>query len=331
MLFFRIAAQLHWGRAALFGAMAWVLAGAVFAADGTNAVSTMPGTNAQAGFNRKSAAPRAARTVQLVYDASESDVYYNEMIVEKAADNSLFCACAWYNGLFGLQQFNGTDKRAIIFAVWDDKQNAEDPAERNGPARPVQTVFQDPRARVSDYEREGVGKQAIREFRWRLGETVKFAVHANRTNGMTTFTGWVFDPAEGRWTRVASFRLNPHTPWLRGFYSYVEDFYGNTASISVARLARIRNVYNHESEGMWIPVNKAMFTVGRRPFEAKDRFDAGLDAGGFYMATGGDAKKSRRIGENMVVEYTPPLSQGPPPELPFLKVTKPGLEASPSK
>src|SRR5687767_7957700 len=54
--------------------------------------------------------PKAARSVHFVYDAVEGDMYYSEMRIDKTTDNSFFVPCAWQNGYFGFQQFDGENK-----------------------------------------------------------------------------------------------------------------------------------------------------------------------------------------------------------------------------
>src|SRR3954467_7536370 len=81
--------------------------------------------------------PKAARTVNLVYETGQADVYYNEMVVEKVADGSFYMACGWNNGYFGLQQYDGDNKRALIFAVW----NATDTNLEGGKAAPPAQVI----------------------------------------------------------------------------------------------------------------------------------------------------------------------------------------------
>lgn len=290
--------------------------GASFAAD---LPTPAPAPRAPANPNQTNIPPRAARTVQMVYDASESDVYYNEMIVEKSADNTFFCAASWYNGFLGLQQYNGENRRAVIFAIWDDAYN-DDPKGPKSPARPVEVIYQDPRAQVNPYQREGQGKQALREFKWKIGEANKFAVQATLATNMTTYTAWVFDPAANKWEQLAVFRTRPRTPWLRGYQSFIEDFHRNGQSVEQTRLVRFRNVWNHEDQGEWTPLNEAMFTVGRKPGEARDRFNAGQQDGAFFLATGGETKKILKIGDKVRVQYLPPLRQEAAPDLPFLNL-----------
>src|SRR5688500_12259959 len=46
--------------------------------------------------------PKAARSVHLVYDAVQADMYYVEMRIDQTTDNSFFVPCGWENGYFGL-------------------------------------------------------------------------------------------------------------------------------------------------------------------------------------------------------------------------------------
>src|SRR5689334_8978105 len=69
--------------------------------------------------------PRAARSVHLGYQAPESNVFYNELTVEKSTPGSYFMACGFQHGYFGIQEL-GNSKKVVIFSVWDPG-NQNDP------------------------------------------------------------------------------------------------------------------------------------------------------------------------------------------------------------
>ena len=53
-------------------------------------------------------------------------------------------------------------------------------------------------------------------------------------------------------------------------------------------------------------LNRARFTASGAEWESKDNIDAGLDRGWFYLATGGDLRKSREL--RSLMELPPPIA-----------------------
>jgi hypothetical protein len=258
--------------------------------------------------------PKAAATVNLVYDAAQADIYYIEMRIDQTTDNSFFVPCGWENGYFGLQQFNGENKRAFNFAV---SNPLLDPADEGPPDNPVEVVYSDPRTIVKRLPGRGGGVQGMREFHWRVGETYRFAIQAQVQTNNTAYTAWLFDPATSKWQRIATFRALTGGRWLRGYYSYIEDFRRDFKSAKETRRASFGNIWIHQDKGTYNPVRRAMFTISALRTEAHEAVDAGELAGFFTLATGGKIHKSRKVGSAIVLSEVP-LRKPEPPDLPFL-------------
>ncbi len=64
----------------------------------------------------------ACRSVHLGYSAGEGTAFYNEVVVERSAAGTYFCACGWDKGYFGIQEI-GNGKKVVLFSVWDSNQN----------------------------------------------------------------------------------------------------------------------------------------------------------------------------------------------------------------
>src|SRR5687768_1482267 len=137
-------------------------------------------------------APKAARTVHMVYDAVEADMYYSEMRIEQSADNSFFVPCGWENGYFGLQQFDGEEKRALNFAVWNPENMDLPEAMKNAP---VEVVYANPSVVVTRLKGKGGGVQCMRQMKWRAGETYRLAVQAQVMGKHTAYTAWLYGAA----------------------------------------------------------------------------------------------------------------------------------------
>jgi hypothetical protein len=256
--------------------------------------------------------PKAAATVNLVYDAPQADIYYSEIVVENTTDNSFFVPCGWQNGYFGLQQFDGENKRAFNFAVWNA---ANEKGEYSN--APVETLFTGERCVIKRLKADGGGVQCMRQFDWKVGETNRFAVLAQVQSNKTVYTAWLFDRDANKWERLASFRAVTEGRWLRGYYSFVEDFRRNYKSVNDTRRARFPNVWVHQDGGTWLPITKAMFVSSGNKTEAKEMIDGGESEGAFMLATGGGVKSRMPVGAKFVLSDVP-FKQPQAPDLWFL-------------
>ncbi len=264
--------------------------------------------------------PKAARTAIMVYDASESDAYHAEMIVEKSADNSFFAACAWQNGFFGLQQYDGEGKRTVIFSVWNHDEDADPEALKK---EPVEVVWKNDRYRANPAAGGRSGLQCIRQADWRAEEVNRFVVRAVVTGKRTTYTAWFYDRGAGAWEKIAELRARTSTAGMRGFSSHVEDFRRDYRSAKEVRRARFCNVWNHEEDGKWFSIFEGTFTASRARLEARETVDGGERDGCFTLATGGETKMSQPLGARVRISAGP-LRRPEPPEVPFVMEQKSG-------
>lgn len=256
--------------------------------------------------------PKAARSVHLVYDAVQADMYYVEMRIDQTTDNSFFVPCGWENGYFGLQQFNGMDKRAFNFAVWNrsDDRVLE-------PEKEVEVLYSNPTVIVKKLSGKGGGIQCMRQMQWATGETNRFAVQAQALGEKTAYTAWLFDLQTGRWERLATLRAQSAGVWMRGFYSFIEDFRRDFKSAQETRRATFGNIWAHQNAGPFVPIKQAMFTVSSLRNEAAEAVDAGSLPGAFTLATGGPIQKRQKVGSNIrLLEI--PLKERTAPDLWFL-------------
>jgi hypothetical protein len=268
-----------------------------------------------AGFisNAADPAPRAARSVHLGYGAAEGDLFYNECVVEESVNGSYFMACGWNTGYFGIQQLGSPTNKVAIFSVWDptkgDNPNAVKTEER------VEVLYSGDGVRIKRFGGEGTGAQCMTPFLWRVGETNRFALGANVESNKTAYTAWIFQ-TDG-WRKLATFRTRTGGKWLRGYYSFVEDFRRDYKSATEVRRARFGHGWIRSTAGQWQPLSKARFTASGANWEAKENIDAGVAGDWFYLATGGNTKKMRELNTSIALPTTIATS----PSLPFLKPT----------
>lgn len=261
--------------------------------------------------------PRAARSVHLGYSAPEGDVFYNEMIVEQSVNGSYFMACGWDTGYFGIQQLNSPTNKVVIFSVWDPSKGNDPKAVKEEDH--VENLFTGEGVRIKRFGGEGTGGQSMAPFAGRIGETNRFVIHSAAQSNKTAYTAWIFEPAKSDWRKLATFRTRTGGRGLRGYYSFVEDFRRDTRSANEVRRARFGNGWVRTRTGEWIPLATARFTASSATWESKENIDAGIANECFYLATGGETKRSFDLRGTIRL----PTAPAQRPRLPFLNAVSP--------
>ena len=227
-------------------------------------------------------APKAARSVHLVYPAPESSLFYNEVTVDESVPGTYFCASGFAHGYFGIQEL-GNGKKVVIFSVWEpnkgDNPNAV-PADLR-----VELLAKGEGVRDGRFGGEGTGGQSFYDYPWKLGETCRFLLRAVPEGQKTTFSAYFYVNGEKRWQHMATFRTLTSGSYLKGYYSFVEDFRRDGTSAQQRHSARFGNGWVKSTTGDWQPLTKARFTGDSTP---TDNIDAGVAQGRFYLRTGGD-------------------------------------------
>lgn len=247
-------------------------------------------------------AAKAARSVHLQWNAGEVHAFYLEMTVEQSTGGSYFMACGWTGGYFGLQELRD-GKKVAIFSVWDptkgDDPNAVTPEQR------VELLHQGEGVRIKRFGGEGTGGQAMTDFAWHVGETVRFLVRAEAQGEKTTYSGWIFDPAASAWRHLVAFRTRTGGKLLRGLYSFVEDFRRDTRSADEVRHARFGGGWVQSKADAWTPLTQARFTASRAAWEARDTINAGPSGHEFFLATGGKTTRHQDLNATLSLEPPP--------------------------
>lgn len=231
---------------------------------------------------------RQCRSVHLQYAMQESSAIYTEVVVQKSAPGTYFCAMGFNRGYFGMQELaNG--KKVVIFSVWD-KGNTDD----------KHAVEESKRARVLEkgegvrsgrFGGEGTGAQSFFDYDWKIGEAVRFLVQAKQVTAdgvqFTDFKGWFYDSPRKQWQHMTTLRTPTRGIRLLGGYGFVEDFRRNYESAKIVRRARFQNTWALGLDGKWVALTRARFTGDRNP---ATNVDAGKEGDGFFLQTGGDTE-----------------------------------------
>jgi len=255
--------------------------------------------------------PRAARSVHLSYEASDGDLFYNEVTVGQSTPGSYFMACGWNTGYFGMQELRSPTNRIVIFSVWDPTRG--DDASKVPLEQRVEVLHEDVGVKVTRFGGEGTGGKCLWPYEWETNETCRFAVGALVEGEKTSYEGWFFDNRAKAWKHLVTFRTRTGGKPMRGLYSFIEDFRRDGRSVNEIRRARFGNGWLRSTKGEWIPLTQAGFTASGAEWESKENIDAGIAEGRFYLATGGNVTRAHQLGERLEL---PRVQTPKPPELP---------------
>jgi hypothetical protein len=229
---------------------------------------------------------RNAASVHLGYPIPKDakvEWFYNEVTVREEPLWSYYMACGFHRGYFGIQVNSPTERR-IIFSIWDSGNEGVDRKKVADDDR-VQLLGKGENVVASDFGNEGTGGHSHLVYNWKIGETYKFLVSAKPDGTHTTYSGYFFFPETQKWSLIATFRAPKDGSYLKGLYSFNENFVGTNGD--KRRLAEFGNQWIKTADGKWTELLAAKFT--HDPTGKKDRLDygAGLADGRFYLSNGG--------------------------------------------
>lgn len=254
---------------------------------------------------------RNAASVHLSYPTPKGTnvaAFYCEMTGLEEPVATYYMACGWHRGYFGMQVNSKTERR-IIFSVWDSGNEA---ISRSKVADSNRVTLMGKGAGVNsgDFGNEGTGGHSHLKYNWKTGSKQKFLVTAQPTNGtFTIYSGYWFHPEQGQWMLISSWRAPKDGGWLRGLYSFSENFGG--ANGHVVRKALYGNQWLRTEQGAWHEVATASFSHdGTGKTDRLDRF-MGLEKGEFFLSHGGFVPGFTKFGE----KFTRPARGLPPTDI----------------
>ncbi|MCX8156538.1 MAG: DUF3472 domain-containing protein [Verrucomicrobiae bacterium] len=240
---------------------------------------------AGAHFNLKSR--RNAASVHWFYTVPKEvqvEAFYCEMTGLEDPVTTYYMACGWHRGYFGMQ-VNSRNERRIIFSVWDSGNEAVDRAKVPEENR-VQLVAKGQDVYAGDFGNEGTGGHSHLKYLWKTGEKQRFIVTAKPVAPQQTiFSGYYFHPEKKEWILISSWRAPKEGGYLRGLYSFSENFGGSTGHL--VRKALYGNQWIRTPQGQWLELTQARFShdsTGKA--DRLDRF-GGIEQGQFFLCHGG--------------------------------------------
>lgn len=218
--------------------------------------------------------------------SSNVSYYYNEVTVPVGEDKigSYFMANGFGEGYFGIQVNSATERR-VLFSVWspfptDDPNNIP-------PDHKIVLNRAGSGVTIGEFGNEGSGGQSYYKYNWTAGQTYKFLLKGEPDDtGKTDYTAWFLSPDTTTWKLIASWKRPQTSTYLKGFYSFVENF--NPENGYMERKAEFKNQWVRTSAGNWQAVSTAKFTVDAT-YNAQQRIDAmgGTNGNSFFLQNGG--------------------------------------------
>jgi len=248
-----------------------------------------------AHFNLKGR--RNAASVHLFYPVSKDtkvEAFYCEMTGVEEPLWTYYMACGWHRGYFGMQ-INSPTERRIIFSVWDSGGEAVDRNKVSDENR-VRLVAKGEGVYTGDFGNEGTGGHSHLKYAWKTGERQRFIVTARPTDPThTIYSGFYFHPDKKQWVLISSWKTPKEGGYLRGLYSFSENFGG--ANGHLVRKALYGNQWIRNADGQWTEITTAGFS--HDPTGKADRLDRfmGVENGQFFLSHGGFVPGFTKYGE----------------------------------
>jgi hypothetical protein len=246
-----------------------------------------------AEFNMKPR--RNAPSVHLGYPIAEGAKvtrFYAEVEPKEDPVSTYYEVCGFKRGYFGIQ-VNSPSERRIIFSVWDAGNEAVDRSKVGNENR-VKLLEKGDGVFASDFGNEGTGGHSHMIYPWKKGQTYRLLTTATPVGDATEYAGYFYFPERKSWGLIAKFRAPKDGGYLRGLYSFNENFWGDNGNLK--RAAIFKNQWVQFEGGTWRELTQARFTCDATG--KNDRFDylAKPVGDGFWLQNGGYEDNGIRYG-----------------------------------
>jgi len=247
-------------------------------------------------FNAK--ARRNSASVHLSYPVPPNTAvewFYNEITVPEKMDpvNTYYMACGFDRGYFGIQVNSPTERR-VIFSIWDAGNEAEN-RDKVADSLKVRLIAKGDGVFSGDFGNEGTGGHSHWIYNWETEQTYQFLVHAEASGTCTAYSGYFKAKSQSEWKLISSWKAPEAGSYLKGLYSFVENFWGTSGDLE--RKTFFGNQWILNTKGEWIELTSAKFSYDATG-HAGDRIDysAGVENGNFYLSNGGFIQPNIKYG-----------------------------------
>lgn len=217
---------------------------------------------------------RRGASVHLWYDLPSNseniEWFYSELTVPEGSDviGSYFMTNGFGEGYFGIQ-VNSNAERKVLFSVWSP-YNTDDPSQVPDDYK-VQLIDAGDDVITGTFGNEGTGGQSFMSYNWETDTPYSFliGVEPNSNNNETMYKAYFKPSNSNEWMLLAKFVRPKTNTYLRGIYSFLENFIPSTG-------IRDRQGHYHNqwyfSNGTWKESTQARFTADNTA-RIENRFD----------------------------------------------------------
>jgi hypothetical protein len=263
-----------------------------------------------AKFNLKER--RNAPSVHLKYPLQPDEKvewFYNEIRPQTDNPATYYQACGFHRGYFGIQVNSPTERR-IIFSVWDSGDVPDDRAKVK--REDLVTCLEKGKDVVAEgFGNEGTGGHSHLVYNWKTQDIHRFLVHAQPDGDKTIYTGYYWFNETKKWGLIAKFRAPKDGSYMKGLYSFNENFWGDNGDQLFA--ARFGPGWVRRADGSWRELTNATFSCDKTGREDRFDYSAGTKDGLFFLTNGGAVANGVKYGDPLV---RPASKTGPPKYLP---------------
>ena len=263
-----------------------------------------------AKFNLKER--RNAPSVHLKYPLQPEEKvewFYNEIRPQTDNPATYYQACGFHRGYFGIQVNSPTERR-VIFSVWDSGDVPDDRAKVKKEDL-VQCLEKGKDVVAEGFGNEGTGGHSHLVYNWNTKDVHRFLVHAQPDGDTTIYTGYYWFNETKKWSLIAKFRAPKDGSYMKGLYSFNENFWGDNGDQLFA--ARFGPGWVRRSDGSWRDLTNATFSCDKTGREDRFDYSAGTKDGLFFLTNGGAVANGVKYGDPLV---RPASKLGLPKDLP---------------
>jgi hypothetical protein len=195
--------------------------------------------------------------------------------------NSYFMADGFTGGYFGMQVNSPTERR-VLFSIWSPF-NTDDPKSIPDSLK-IQLLKKGDSVHAGEFGSEGSGGQSYMNYPWVAGKTYAFLVHAqaNLARKTTVFTAYFKLIDQSNWQLIASFKRPVSGFYLKGLYSFLENF--DPVTGTAQRKVSFGNQWVVDTAGKWYPLTEALFTGDATAnMDYRKDYGGGAQGNQFYL------------------------------------------------
>ncbi|WP_301400644.1 DUF3472 domain-containing protein [Polaribacter huanghezhanensis] len=220
--------------------------------------------------------------------------FYSELMIPKGQDviGSYYMANGFSGGYFGIQANSKTERR-ILFSIWSPYKT--DKPSEIPEAYKIKLLKKGNEVHSGEFGNEGSGGQSYKVFSWKTGINYGFLIGSKPTkNNSTIYTAYFYNSEENKWNLIAQFKRPKTHTYLKGLYSFLENFIPEQGVYDRKGLFSNQWVYNKNG---WHELNKIKFTADNTA-RKQNRLDysGGIENNVFYLKNCGFTNDNIEIG-----------------------------------